>query len=131
MLVLVPDGHTDEGEALAAIWTRSSPTSWSTASLLPLGAGARLVASGAMGSEVFAVVQMSSSLGLGLVRPGIGWQHRADLPAGTAGVGVGAGTTDALTVDSTLFSDWRYDATTSSWQKLQTVHVHVPFGSLS
>ncbi len=116
---------------LLATWMRSSSSSWSSSPLLPLSIDDRLVASGADGREVFAVVDAGGSISLATARPGGAWQRLQGLPTGTAAVALTGGAVDALTVDSTVLTDWRHDATTGGWRKLQTVHVPVPFGSSS
>ena len=64
--------------------------------------------------------------------PGGNWQAQPAPPSGTAAVAVGShGEIDALGVASTVFTDWRLDASTGTWSKIGAVTVPIEFGSSS
>ncbi|MGO8877783.1 MAG: hypothetical protein ACLQNG_18735 [Acidimicrobiales bacterium] len=120
--------------SLVAIWQEGSSGSWRLSSPLAVAADSRIVASGdPAGGELFVLIGSSGgALDLETVAPSGSWQEVSGLPAGTVDVSIGAGgVVDALTVATTIFTDWRRNATTGVWGKLQTMRVPVPLGSSS
>jgi hypothetical protein len=120
---------------LVAVWNRGVPTSWTVSAPLPVAEGSHLLSTAmAPRGEILALVaQADGATNLETVRPGESWHRLVDLPAGTAAVAVSAdGTIDALAVTGgSLFTDWRADAATGSWDRLQAMRVSVPVGSSS
>jgi hypothetical protein len=84
--------------------------------------------------EILALVALPhGGTRLETVQPGRSWRQLVDVPAGTAAVAIGTdGAIDALAVTGqSLFTDWRADTATGSWDRLQAVRVSVPIGSSS
>ena len=60
------------------------------------------------------------------------WSHLQTPPSGTVTVAVSAsGAVDALSVDDTLFSDWRLMRRSHRWQRIQQSRIPIEFGSSS
>jgi hypothetical protein len=120
---------------LVAIWNRGVPTSWTVSPPLPVSAGSRLLSTAlAPGGEVVALVAPpKGGPDLETVRSGGSWHRLGSLPTGTATVAVSSdGTVDALAVTGeSLFTDWRLNTGTGSWDRLQAMRVSVPIGSSS
>lgn len=120
---------------LVAIWNGGVPTSWTVSPPLPVGAGSHLISTSmAPSGEILALVALPhGGTRLETVQPGRSWRQLVDVPAGTAAVAIGTdGAIDALAVTGqSLFTDWRADTATGSWDRLQAVRVSVPIGSSS
>lgn len=128
-LVAATDGHHT---SVVAIW-RTAPTStWSVSPGLPVASNVTVQSVGTAASGEAFLVEKGPRGGLSVatVSPGRRWSRIASLPAGTATVELGAGgQVDALTVASSVFSDWARDPATGRWSKRQSIDVAIPFGS--
>lgn len=115
------------GRASASPWRRSPP--------LRVPSRDRVIATG-VGFEGGFVVLLGTADGTRSVvdeaEAGGPWRAAVRAPPGTAAVVAGmGGRLDALSVATTLLTDWRFDTATRSWTKMSTVRVPIQFGSSS
>jgi hypothetical protein len=109
-------------------WSRSSP--------LALDPGSRIVSTGVEPGGGFVVLTSRPHAGPAIdmeAGAGGGWRTLpTPPPPGTTGVVVaGNGAVDALSRSLVQLTDWRLDASTGSWSKIETVTVPIQFGSSS
>ena len=115
--------------------SRSVGGSWSTSAVVPMRRGDRIASTGVEPGGGF-VVLFSGPRGSSVLDtetgPAGAWQQLPAPPPASAAVAVGAGgAVDALTVASTVLTDWRLGASTRTWSKIDTVTVPIQFGSSS
>jgi hypothetical protein len=108
-------------------WSRSAP--------LPIHPDGRIVSTGIEPGGGFVVLASRPNGSLVLeaeTGPGGGWRSLPTPPSGTATVAMATGgAAAALTVHSTLLTDWRLDVQSGTWSKIGTVRVPIQFGSSS
>jgi hypothetical protein len=130
LIAIGRENHLD----LQAIWNGGSGSAWTVSGALPIEADDRVVASGTgPNGEVFVLLRSGTrSSRLETVAPGGVWQGLTALPAGTATVALGRnGTIDALSVSTSVFTDWRRRLGSSTWTMVETLRIPIAIGSSS
>jgi hypothetical protein len=122
------------GATVMAASTADGGRSWQLSQPLPVAASERLASVGPAGNGGFFVLLStpSGSERAAVMQGGhMGWAQLPPLPAGTATLAFGPGTTvEALAVDTSTLTVWTLGGT-GSWQKGQVMAVSIEYGSSS
>ena len=119
---------TSPADRLLAAWSSGSGSQWMLSPPFPLN-GARWV-SASFGPDGAVAVVLNGNRGEALADSKASWRALPPLPPGTATLAPGpeAGL-DALAVHRTVLTVWHLAPRSAVWAKMQTINVHVQFGS--
>jgi hypothetical protein len=117
-----------QGAALVAAWSADSAVKWSLSP--PLGTSGQAITGASLWPGQTAAVITSG--GHGAMLAGGRWQQLPALPAGTATLAAGPGSTvDALAVHASTLTVWRLASPGGSWARAQVINVPIEYGSSS
>jgi len=114
----------------AAAWTTPQHPTWTLSPTLSQQGPLISTTGTATGGMAILTRTPASGLALALIQPGdSAWAQLPTPPPSTVTVAVSGGRVDALTVDSSRFTDYTFNRATRAWEQSQVINVTIPYGS--